>query len=340
MSKQHPTRCRSGITLIESLVALAIVGLLAALILPAVLAVRATAGRLECSSHLRQIGLGMQAYQETTGAFPPPNVIHGGGFQSTYWGTHVLMLPFVGEENLYDQINLSVYAHAAPKENVTAMSFTPSIYLCPSDGTPQDNVLPEYPLTAFYNYSICVGDGFAFPRDAVVTEDMTIRPRGMFNVEGGVRPAEIVDGLSRTAAFSERIHGRHEVLGPVDDPLGDPDWRPRRDTTYPITVDPPTPQRAYEACHSLPGPRGGNPTNANWFADMGYTHQSTPNGPSCWPNSPLNSLNGSLTAGSTHPGGVNVLFADGHVVFVSDAVDLEVWRAAGTRDGGETTRSL
>ena len=330
------TARRTGHTIVEILVAIAIIGLLAAIVIPAVMNARQSAARLQCANNLRQLGVGLHAYEEANGSFPPSVLIGGGGFQATIWGAHVLLLSHVGEQNLYDEINRNVYAASSPQENGTAMRRTPDLYLCPSDGTPRNEVRPQFPPTAFYNYSICVGDGFAVAPDAVVTDETEFMANGLFTAPRGVRTADVADGLSRTAAFGERIHGRPDVLVPETDSA----WTPRIDSTYLIEVSPATPQTAYETCRTLAGPRGGLPNNDNWFTDVGYTHQSTPNQTSCWPNLPVGSFNGSLTASSAHAGGVNVLLADGHVDFVADAVDLQVWRAAATRSGGETTAGL
>ena len=333
------TRRPRGVTLIEVLVVVAVVGMLAAIAVPAVMYARQGAGRAQCAGNLRQMALALTGYGDIHGSFPP-NVLAGSRpFASTVWGTHVMLLPYLEQEALYERLNLSANLASANGENTTAMQATPAVYLCPSDSRPKNSVGGQLIDSAFHNYSICGGNGFTVAPDTVMTERIQLQSQvnGLFQARP-VRPADVTDGLSRTAAFAERLHGEPDVNVNMDEDAKD--WRPRTDTTYGMIMDVPTPQNAHERCQNLDGPRGGLPNNNNWLWDIGYTHQSTPNQPSCWPASPMDAWDGSLTASSRHAGGVNVAFADGHVPFVSDAVDLHVWRAAATRAGGEQTDGL
>ena len=338
MCRKSLTRRTLGLTLIEALVVMGIVGILAAIAIPAVMHARQSAWRTQCANHLRQIGLGLTNYESVHGVFPPSSLASVQENQSTVWGTHVLLLPYIEQENLHDQINLRIGLQSPAGENLTAMGGTPSLYLCPADFTPRDNVDAGRTASAFHNYSFNVGNGFTVDDpDTVFTDTTAIRPNGLF-LRPPVRTADVTDGLARTAAASERVHGQQVV--DVDMSMKAELWHPRLDTTYSMILEVPTPHNAYETCRNLDGPRGGLPNNDNWLYDLGYTHQSTPNRTSCWPSGPLSGWDGSLTASSRHAGGVNVAFADGRVDFVGEAVDLEVWRAAATRDGGETIKGL
>jgi len=123
---------RRGFTLVELLVVISVVGLLMALLLPAVQAARETARRVSCSNNLRQIGLGLVAYHETYRTFPTgctePRLFVRGGRQLAW---SALLLPFLEQEPLYDQLDLAK-AFDAP-ENAPAAAAVLSVYLCPGN---------------------------------------------------------------------------------------------------------------------------------------------------------------------------------------------------------------
>ena len=323
---------RSAFTLVEILVVIAILGILAAIVVPAVMYARQSAGRLACAANLRQIGVGVTGYEEAHRCYPP-QYLWGGGIGRSGWGPHVPLLPYVGAETTYDQFNVQ---RDFEGQNTTATAATPAVYLCPSDGTPQDNVAPPMRFgTAHYNYSMCIGNGFfVADRDMVVTSDTpAARCNGLFPPQT-LRAGDVTDGLSRTAAFAERLHGGPSAY----EPAASDQWRPRLDVTCTLGPAVQTPNASYEACLALDAPQSPSPNNEMWTMDMGYTHKATPNRISCF--SSAGSWDSVFTVSSTHAEGANVVFADGHVDFVADGVDLEVWRAAATRDGGESTAGL
>ncbi len=148
------------------------------------------------------------------------------------------------------------------------------------------------------------------------------------------RISDFTDGLSQTVAFSERtLVIEADQLNPQDDPKKYPAW-------IPIPMNTPgTEQQFIELCRSP----GNSPIPLSLpllYAD-GYTHMFTPNTRGCWNNAPVNdpSLKAYMPANSFHTGGVNALFVDGHVSFVSDSVDAKVWQALGTINGNESISS-
>ena len=153
-------------------------------------------------------------------------------------------------------------------------------------------------------------------------------------VEDFRRISDFTDGLSQTSAFSERaIVNEADQLNPQDDPKKFPAWISMRMTT------PGTEPQFIDLCRS-PGNSLAPLRLPHLYRD-GYTHMFTPNTTGCWNNAPVNdsSIKAYTPANSFHTGGVNVLFVDGHVSFVSDSVDAAVWQAVGTINGHEAISS-
>ena len=156
--------CNRGFTLVELLVVIAIIGILIALLLPAVQAARESARRTQCSNNLKQIGVALHSFESTYEAVPPA-YIGGTGFAT--WA--VLILEFMEQSNLYEQANVEIQYFAmdesAQKTQVLA-------YYCPSrrsppqlsvdgDGDPGCNI--PHNTGALMDYAMCAGDGYTFP---------------------------------------------------------------------------------------------------------------------------------------------------------------------------------
>ena len=143
-------------TLIELLVVIAIIGILVALLLPAIQAAREAGRRASCSNNLRQIGVALHNYHDTHGSFPP-GAIHPTGVTSKSWSIHARLLAFLEEENLQDLIDWSAPYSAQGEVTRTRID----AYICPSD--PGDRERPDgsithYPLT----YGVNMGTWFVF----------------------------------------------------------------------------------------------------------------------------------------------------------------------------------
>lgn len=319
---------RTAITLIELLVVLGILGLLAGLIVPAVQSVRASSVRLRCEHQQRQIALALHSYHEQHNSLPP---ISAGGGDSSCPGAR-------GVAHVFPQLELAPVCDqiAAGVERIPTV-------LCPADGE-LDHV--SRPISYVFNSSPgkLSGSRFNGPFGGG-SQSMAI-----WNV---ARLSEITDGTSSTAALSEFSTTRNGGSAAAADA------NPLR-FTWLVTVDPlsaatladpfsPTglvelataADLSIQDCRS--GPRNFNPTTDAQFPSWGspnmipmYSHWIPPNIPSC------NSLGMANTfirytegARSLHRGGVNVAFLDGHVQFINENIDGKVWRALGTRDGGE-----
>ncbi len=186
---------RAGFTLIELLVVVAIVGLLAGLVLPAVQSAREAARRADCSNRLRQIGLGLGAHLAARSMFPSgmwagtaryPDSTRGGPVSP-----QCQLLPYLEQRAIYDQLNFSVTFPATTPANQTIASSVLAAFLCPSDlSTPYSGT----------SYRACVGaQPFEF--------DSSPGGAGSFPGLDPLRPADFLDGLSQTVGFSERVHG-------------------------------------------------------------------------------------------------------------------------------------
>jgi prepilin-type N-terminal cleavage/methylation domain-containing protein len=210
-------RCfRVGFTLVELLVVIAIVGTLAALLLPAVLAARETARRLECSNNLKQITLAMQNYHGTHGSFPMGWISNTKS--QAEWGWTVFSLPYLGQQSLFDELGVN---SRRLRDVIGDDSLRPllqtrlSVFRCPSDTTAdllpgKNNVAPDYHRR--FNCDNCP-PGFEPATSNYVGNSGYFDPNpsqhgftnnGVFFGNGAVKMSDITDGTSHTFAVGER----------------------------------------------------------------------------------------------------------------------------------------
>jgi prepilin-type N-terminal cleavage/methylation domain-containing protein/prepilin-type processing-associated H-X9-DG protein len=326
---------RRGFTLIELLVVIAIIGVLIALLLPAVQAAREAARRSQCINNLKQIGIAMHNYHDALGSLPWGM---GSDVEYHFWSALALMLPHMENQPLHNAINFDLEAFTRLPENTTAQQATLAFALCPSDVDRLTN--PE----GHINYGANFGTSPQLDHRQLsgLFGLITYAPIGRFS--------GIVDGLSHTAAFSEKVKGigfwvtdGRDTMRPSGSILGLPGQRLS-----------PDPRPYHEACSALdPGTSplatfddGRLAMGVTWFTGLTwacfYNHVMPPNKWSCstgvfqtplFPN--FLRAHGAMTAASRHPGVVNVLFADGSVRPVKETVAVAVWWALGSRAGGE-----
>ncbi|HZN37062.1 MAG TPA: DUF1559 domain-containing protein [Pirellulaceae bacterium] len=199
------TRRRSGFTLVELLVVIAIIGVLVALLLPAVQAAREAARRTQCLNHLKQIGIGLHNYHDTYRILPPAMTFPQGELaeSSDLMGANwvISMLPYYEQQNLYEAFNLRQPISSAA--NRTARGTRVAALLCPSD--PNNR-------TAFRGNSTGEGDNWARgnyaangPNGRLDNRATWADPnlRGVMGWNLSVRFAEVTDGLSQTLMVGE-----------------------------------------------------------------------------------------------------------------------------------------
>jgi prepilin-type N-terminal cleavage/methylation domain-containing protein/prepilin-type processing-associated H-X9-DG protein len=344
----HSMRTRSlnprprGFTLVELLVVIAIIGILIALLLPAVQAAREAGRRMQCSNNLKQIGIAIHNYHDTFKVLPfGKGAPYAGAAGYARWSAHSQLLLFLEQGNTYGQFDFNKapetpgMAGAVPtfmpayqnpaRENAALCRMSIAGFLCPSDISP-DESWPGQNNYAGNEGSWLCDLSEALPSTTAPSEQQT----GIFYYLSKVKFADVTDGLSNTAFFSEHLKGRGS-LNPKADLFTMSNKTTLNDT--------------YTTCMAT-NPMTATPLTSKWGWSwvMGencctlYNHVSTPNTVSCAGipfTGTMANMAMQVSASSHHPGSVNVLMGDGSVRSVGQAVDLQVWRAVGTRGNGE-----
>jgi prepilin-type N-terminal cleavage/methylation domain-containing protein/prepilin-type processing-associated H-X9-DG protein len=323
-------------TLIEILVVVSIIGLLVALVLPAVQSAREGARRLECTNRLKQIGLALNGHHASHSVYPAGTraetyVFGNARTAARPFSAHPFLLAYAEQASVFNSMNVPAfpasgvrYPNAESSENGTALKLRLDLFLCPSDRTPR-----SYPGV---NYPANLG---AIPGWA--TDYRSGVNGGPFSGFETRRATDITDGLSNTAAFSERLIGG-ENPGSYDR---------RRDLWYAGGLGVTPTEVVVKVCAGLqsPNPDAYTDSGSLWIMSVlgttTYNHITPPNwnGPDCVLNYASGSLivvgDGTYTARSNHYGGVNVLLLDGSVRFVKNSINMTTWRAISTRADGD-----
>jgi prepilin-type N-terminal cleavage/methylation domain-containing protein/prepilin-type processing-associated H-X9-DG protein len=307
---------RTAFTLVELLVVIAIIGILVALLLPAVQSAREAARRLECQNHYKQLGLAILNY-ETAHKIFPPGEIHGGSWNvassgiSAYsgWGgqNHCewdgqigcwmnLIFPQLEQQAAYDKLDFRARKQMSVPANVEVMHMVFPMFLCPSD--PYKGLTTEWSsnnkarIIHVYGVAGSLENSSAPHDDGTVSYSHCNKHDGTFFNDSSTTMQAIRDGASNTAILCEtwgRSWPNHVAETPV--PPGFPASESSRGMNLHAVV------------------------YLDWTPNSNHMNPWKPNG--------------------FHPGGVNTCFGDGSVHFIPDTIDLTIWKGLATIAGRE-----
>jgi len=301
-------RPRAGFTLVELLVVIAVIGILVALLLPAVQAAREAARRTQCTNNLKQIALALHNYHDSLEVFPPSSTSGFGAGVWNYPGSgpadpsiHLhsfasLLLPYLEQGNVAAQIDYNVSA-LDPVNRAVASQILP-FYRCPSYAGKNYSDDPVYVSTVGY-------DKFAVRNYVVLGARTVVGLSGAMPADGVMFPGsrtgfrDVTDGTSSTIAFAETREERSAV------------W-----------ID------GTSAAVAARWTDLSSPTFAGNTVSINYTPYF-PGG--VFPNS----IGQDYGPSSFHPGGAQHAFVDGSVQFLSETMEVTVYDALATRAGGE-----
>lgn len=352
-------RGRRAFTLVELLVVIAIIGILVALLLPAVQAAREAARRMQCSNNLKQLGLAYHNYVDTHKKLPSAaNGVYGPGGTAgpagqnagpglgsqnwAGWSCHTLILPFIEQQPIYNQIRFTnaYYSSLAVPVRPDSLAQTRiQGFMCPSD-----KAYPNQTWRGSVNYGVCLGSNLGYSGTGFNLQTNN----GIFRRQVETAFAEVEDGLSNTIMLGEWVVGdvdqtKYRQGGDMVRGIAFPNLPAEFENPTRATLE------AYGAsCLAASTSAASVTSNAgqSWAApgmyDSAFNTVAPPNWK--WPTCHIcggcgkGDGGGVFPARSKHPGGAMHAMGDASVRFVADTVDLTVYQGAGTRAGKESVQ--
>jgi len=348
---------------VELLVVIAIIGVLVAILLPAVQAARGAAHRTQCANNLKQLGIALHSYHEALGSFPVSMVGVGktaqGQALTGLYSWQALLLPFLEQQPLHDLINFNINNASstlavnprinADHPNAAAARTVVKQFLCPSDSFQKLGTMGTAD-PAGSNYTANAGwPPYATGIDG--TRPVPARHNGFMGLvspgdpaawhTGATRAAHFTDGLSNTVALTERLISNVQSSAEIE------------------TSD----SRHTSMCGNSAGDKR---TLGAYHQQIQYSHwdltysklagRAWISGSTLVANTymhvlPINTVNGHLYQGekdgqvlvspsSQHAGGVHLMMGDGRVQFVSEQIDQLIWWSIATRNGNEVVTEV
>ena len=301
---------RRAFTLVELLVVIAIIGVLVALLLPAVQAAREAARRMQCQNHLKQLGLALHNYHDTVLTLPC-----GGLSGGNQMGFHVFILPYLEQNSLLNDATKFNFAlswsnlTANPNPNISGgMQARVPTYYCPSQilqkGTHSNNTSMIVYTTHYFGVMGAKGVGYTFQGASTPPERGGFADNGVLYRDSKVRFAEISDGTSNTLLVGESA------------------WSPERIRGGGYLHH----RRGW--IQGFDGTGVGNTAHACKNINFGINVRG-------YTQAPVVEYFNDVSFGSQHPGGANFVFCDGSTRFVTANVDIALYKATASRGTGE-----
>jgi len=350
---------RAAFTLVELLVVIAIIGTLVGLLLPAVQSAREAARMSACGNNLKQIGTAILTYESTRQMFPLQNknwVLKGlrtapSNFQ--YWGCILPILPYVEEQSKYDDIiSNMISSDIPPWQGLTSMTTSAPVFICPSDGLASAKKAKKSYLASFGDIPQGTSGGYK-------TRGIFISGNNGSSLNAMVKLSHVTDGTSKTLLFSERCQGNGSGVDKSVKAGLAGGVATTRDSKPQLCLD-------QVVDNQLASTAASGYSCYRWLSnetinDVFHTILP-PNGPSCSSGDTGANPSGMLTTVSSyHNAGVNTVFADGAVRFISDTIyagnpndtpivpsgknwydysgesQWGIWGAMGTKSGAEAS---